>query len=134
MAAFAWLLLVALPVHGALPAMNGGTQAMDQGMGAMSSMSMTTPSTMGSSTRHDHAQHAASAKVQAGTEDCCGGGGAGKHGGVGACHCASTASSAMAAVGMIELSPMLPSVIHSTLRHAMALDIAHGPPLRPPAA
>jgi len=129
MAAFAWLLLVALPVHGALPAMNGGTQAMDQGMGAMSSMSMTTPSTISPSTGHD--QHIASAKVQTGTEDCCGGDG--KHGGVSTCHCASTASSAMATVGMIELSPMLPSDIHSTLRHAMALDIAHGPPLRPPA-
>jgi len=126
MACFAWLLLVALPVHAESLAMNSGMHAIGRAMGAMSSMPMA------KAARSNDCQHAVQAKVQVHVEDCCRGGD-GNHGMAASCHCAATAGSAMAAISMIELLPVLPGDMHPTLRITTAPDIAHGPPLRPPA-
>ncbi|WP_458069121.1 hypothetical protein [Rhodanobacter sp. BL-MT-08] len=129
LAAFAWLLLVVLPVHGETMAMHDMTPVVSQPhashpMDSMSSMSMV------SMRGTDHCHHAAPVKRSLHAEDCCGG----KHGLTGSCHCAATAGSAMAAVSVIELLPLMPVDTYPSVRNAAAPDVAHGPPLRPPAA
>ena len=79
----------------------------------------------------DHCQHAAATKRAVHVEDGCG---AGRHGLTGGCHCAATAGSAIAAVSVIELLPLLPADTYPPLDNTVAPDIARGPPLRPPAA
>ena len=130
LAAFAWLLLVVLPVHGETIAMNGSASvpnhlAANHAMDEMPSLSMAPAASA------DHCQHAASAKPSVHAEDCCG---EGKHGLTGSCHCAATAGSALAAVSVIELLPLMPVDTYPSLRKAAAADVAHGPPLRPPTA
>ena len=130
LAAFAWLLLVVLPVHGETMAMNG-TASIASHLAVSHSMDEMRSLSMAPAARADHGQHAASVKPPVHTKDCCG---AGKHGLTGSCHCAATAGSAMAAVGVIELLPLMPVDTYPSVRKAAAPDVAHGPPLRPPAA
>jgi hypothetical protein len=130
LAAFAWLLLVVLPVHGETMAMNG-TASVASHLTVSHSMGGMSPLSMASAAGADHAQHAAAAKPSVHAEDCCG---AGKHGLAGSCHCAASAGSAMAAVSIIELLPLMPADTYPSPRRAAAPDVAHAPPLRPPAA
>jgi hypothetical protein len=134
LAAFAWLLLVLLPVHGEL--MTTGHRAA--GIGAvtatrpMADMSPMSMASMGDAD-HEHAPHAAPATTRANAHDCCHGGD-GRHDAGDSCHCAATAGSALAASSLIELPPLSPVDTRALPRNTSAPDVIGGPPLRPPAA
>jgi hypothetical protein len=75
---------------------------------------------------------AASVHVPLRAGDCCGGDG--DHGDMPSCHCAATFSTALTAVDALLLLPVMPDSAADGTRKAAAPDLAHPPPLRPPAA
>ncbi|MEO8999899.1 MAG: hypothetical protein ABI227_09880 [Rhodanobacter sp.] len=116
MAWLAWLMLVALPVHGAPPDMMGGPHSA----GHVSSVTQDAA----------HCQHHASVKVDrcCGDHDdhCC-------HGSINACQCVTVCSSALPVTAMTLPMSVMPDAQPSALLRIAAPSVVHAPPLRPPA-
>lgn len=130
LACFAWLMLVALPIHAESLGMNSGMQTTGKSMSdAADHTSMSPSMVMTQASGHGHAAHAASTNVPMNADDCCGGR---DHGSAATCHCAATFGMALVAVGVVNLSPMMAGNEHTMPQEIFAPDIADGPPLRPP--
>jgi hypothetical protein len=131
LAAFAWLLLVLLPVHG--QRMASGHRAAGTGaVAAMQPMADMSPMAMASMGDVGHAAHAAPAQTPANAHDCCHGSDS-KYS-ADSCHCAATAGSALATSSLLALPRLRPADTLALPRETSAPDVMGGPPLRPPAA
>jgi hypothetical protein len=124
MAAFAWLMLVAMPAHpgarnmsASMPRMVGAISLPMPGMGSMAA----------TATRSQH-----DASTTAMHADCCCDQD-GRHGAASGCHCATGNGTVLAAAGVLELPSMTPDSARPFSRARPAPDIVNGPPLRPPA-
>lgn len=128
MAGFAWLLLVAMPVH---PGARGMPASMPMESAAAGPVKAGPMTTMGSMmVVGPHSRAAAPAKTMH-ADGCCDPDRS--HGTAPGCHCATSFGTVLVAVGVRELSPMVPDAVRPSLHTGTAPDIADGPPLRPPA-
>jgi hypothetical protein len=109
----AWLMLAFAPVHAAPGSLMGMSAALGQG----THLAHVT----------DHMHHTMPVKAH-----CCGDQDHGDHGTANACHCAATCGTALPAMAMAGLAPMASTILHVSLRQAVAPKPMHAPPLRPP--